>query len=48
MTKNARQGHKGLAWGGPGGVKPLQGAAKQPPAERSGAGPLFIEKRISE
>ena len=46
--KDARQGHKELAWGGPGGVKPLLGAAKQPPAERSGAGPLFIERRISE
>jgi len=41
-TKNARQGHKGLAWGGPGGVKLLLGAAKQPSAERSGTGLLLV------
>jgi hypothetical protein len=30
VQRNARQGHRGLAWGGPGGAKPLLGAAKRP------------------
>jgi hypothetical protein len=46
-TKDARQGHKGLAQGVQGDRVPL-GAAKQPSAERSGAVPLLVEKRISE
>ena len=46
--RNARQGCKGLAWGGAGGVKPLLWAAKQPCCEHSEQPPLLVEKRISE